>query len=155
MDDGEPKSRYDAAQYGRAKVSKNEALFIECVLAATAEAGVLPPPELGLPKSVGKVVDYDAVKKLMKDKMLREDDNTPDGEKRHRERVKSAVRRAREGLMHIKVVSCHNPYIWWTGKPVGGVKATYPKQTGFFDRGNDEAPLSAGPHDDPFGEFIT
>lgn len=116
-----------------AKVSKQEALFLQCVLDATAENGVPAPATLGLPYSIGKVVDYDFVKRLMSAKMLREEDNTPEGQKAHRERVKSAVRRAREGLMHVKIVGADSPFIWWTGRPVRGMAATQPRQRDLLD----------------------
>lgn len=97
-----------------------ERLFFECVLEAIAEHGIAPPLALGLPSSIGRVVDYDHVKAFMARKMLREDDNTDEGKKRHRERVKSALKRARENLTAFKVVGVDNPFIWWTGKAVRG-----------------------------------
>lgn len=129
------------------KISRNEQMFIQCVIDAAAEQGVPPPPELGLPRSLDRVVDYDAVKHRIKQKMLREDDNTDEGRERHKNRVKMAVRRAREGLMHVKVIGCHAPFIWWTGKPVQGVPATQRKTRDMF---TDEG---EGPGDDDLKDF--
>ena len=114
--------------------TKQEALFMNCLMECLDEHGVAAPAELGLPRSIGKVVEYDHVKALMSSKMLREDDNTEEGRKRHRERVKSAVRRSRENLQHLKVIGCTSPFIWWAGRPVRGVKATQPKPQTLFDQ---------------------
>jgi hypothetical protein len=78
--------------------------------------------ELALPRSIGAVVDYDYVKRMMFTKMLRDDDNTEEGRGRHRERTKSAIKRARQRLMHLRVIGCHDPFIWWQGRPVRGIK---------------------------------
>lgn len=115
------------------KASKAEMLFLQCVIEATASDGVAPPPELGLPRSIGKVVDYDIVKRLISAKMLREEDNSEEGQKRHRERVKKANKRAREFFTYTKVIGGHMPFIWWTGKPVRGVPETQPKRRELFD----------------------
>lgn len=115
------------------KANSQEALFLRCILQCQNEFGITPPAELALPRSVGLVVDYDYVKRLMFTKMLRDDDNTPDGRKRHADRVKKAVQRAREKLMHWRVVGCHDPFIWWTGKPVRGVKETQRTTPSLFE----------------------
>jgi len=109
------------------RLSKQEGLFFECVLDALAEHGVSPPAQLQLPNSVGKVVDYDHVKDLMARRMLREDDNTPEGKEKHRNRVRAALQRAREALFNVKIIGTDSPYIWWTGKPVKGVAKTQPR----------------------------
>jgi hypothetical protein len=107
-----------------AAVTASEALCLRCVLQCQNDHGIKPPDLLGLPRSIGLVVDYDYVKRLMFTKLLRDEDNTPDGLARHREKVKKAIKRAREKLMHGRVVGCYDPFIWWTGKPVNGVKET-------------------------------
>lgn len=132
-------------RHSGAKASKGEILFLQCVIDAMASDGIAPPPTLGLPRSIAKVVDYDFVKQLMAQKMLREDDNTPEGIKRHKERVKSAVKRTREGLMHIKVIGANSPYIWWTGKAVRGMAVTQPKARDLLDDRRDDSDL---------GEFV-
>jgi hypothetical protein len=86
--------------------------------------GSKPMPELGLPWKIGVVVDYDYVKRLMFTKMLRDDDNTEEGRSRHRERTKQAIKTARTRLMAIDVVDLHDPFIWWTGRPVCGIRET-------------------------------
>lgn len=102
------------------KLAPLERLFFECVLEALAEHGIAPRAPLGLPQSIARVVDYEHVKAFMARKMLREDDNTDEGKKRHRERVKSALKRARETLTNFKVIGVENPYVWHTGKAVHG-----------------------------------
>lgn len=115
------------------RVSTNEALFLRCVLQCQNDYGIRPPAELGLPRSIGLVVDYDHVKLLIAQKMLRDDDNTEAGRKAHYERVKKAIKRAREKLMHLRIIGCHDPFIWWTGKPVRGVKETQRNDPSLFD----------------------
>ena len=129
------------------RASKNEILFMECLLEMLDERGVSPPPpELQLPRSIPRVVDYASVKRLMASRMLREEDDTEDGHKRHRDRVKQALGRARVGLMHWKIVAGHSDrdLIWWTGKSVRGVKATQPKRRDLF---GDDAPSVGGVED--------
>jgi len=104
-------------------ITANEALFLRCILQCQNNYGS-PPPELSLPRSIGVVVDYDFVKRMMFTKMLRDDDNTEEGRKRHRERTKSAIKRARTRLMHARVIGCLDPFIWWQGKPIRGIKET-------------------------------
>jgi hypothetical protein len=115
------------------RVSTNEALFLRCVLQCQNDYGIRPPDVLGLPRSIGLVVDYDYVKRLMFTKMLRDEDNTPEGLARHREKVKKAIKRAREKLMHGKVIGCHDPFIWWSGRPVRGIKETQRNDPSLFD----------------------
>ncbi|MGV1446010.1 AAA family ATPase, partial [Klebsiella pneumoniae] len=130
-----------------AKVTKQEALFLTCMLEALDSDGIAPPLELKasndvqLPGSVARVVDYDIVKRLMGNKMLREEDSSIEGQKRHRQRVKSALKRAREGLQHVGVVNGYGPLnlIWWTGKAVRGIRATQPRSAELFDDRNQPA----------------
>jgi hypothetical protein len=135
----------DASQGYR--VSTNEALFLRCVLQCQNEYGIKPPDVLALPKSIGLVVDYDYVKRMMFTKMLRDEDNTPDGLARHREKVKKAIKRAREKLMHGRVVGCHDPFIWFTGRPVRGVKETQRNDPSLFDA---PPPITAPGEDEDF-----
>lgn len=116
-----------------AKVTRQDVLFLECVLEAIDTVGVSTPLSLELPRSISKVVDYDHVKRLVSKKTLREEDNTEDGLRKHREKTKKAVGRARERLQYLKVIGCESPYIWWTGKPVRGLAATQPKDRTLFD----------------------
>jgi hypothetical protein len=130
---------------GRFKeVSKQDALFLQCLLDATASDGIKPPAALNLPHSIRKVVDYDFVKKLMGQRMLQEEDNTPEGIKRHRERAKSANQRARHRLAAINVIGTNSPFIWWTGEPVRGVRATYPYQRDLLEAPSPEDSIDLG-----------
>lgn len=115
------------------KASKNEALFLTSLLEALDESGVPPPPELQLPSSISRVVNYDAVKLILSKKMMNEGDDSEEGRTRHQTRVRVAVGRCRTQLMSVKVIDCSSPFIWWTGRAVRGVKATYPKSSDLFD----------------------
>jgi AAA domain/DnaB-like helicase N terminal domain len=138
--DSEP-SRRQEGQFG-VHATKAEQLFIQCLLDCLDDFGQDKPPALGLPPSVSRVVEYDHVKRELAKKMLREEDDSEAGRKAHRDRVKKALKRAREQMMHAKVVGCHDPFIWWTGKAVSGVKATQAPSRTLFDAA-DETP-SAG-----------
>ena len=139
--DARPSGRDDGSGY---RANKSEILFMECLLQAIDESGAPPPPELGLPRSVSRVADYDRVKRLIANRMLSEEDQTPEGQKRHRERVRKAVARARENLAHWKIIigNAEKNIIWWTGKPVKGVPATQPKKRDLFE--NEPPPISDG-----------
>jgi hypothetical protein len=130
------------------RLSTQETLFFQCVLDALSEHGVAPPAGLQLPASVGKVVDYEHVKTAMARKMLREEDNTDEGKKRHRERVKQALKRARETLTQYQVVGADSPYLWHTGKPVQGFPQTYPRKQDTLFR-PEQKPLG------PAGDDVT
>lgn len=104
------------------RVSTNEALFLRCVLQCQNDYGIKPPAELGLPRSIGIVVDYDYVKRLMFTKMLRND--TEDGRARCRKETYLVLKAARTCLMEVGVVGSDDPFVWWTGKPVRGVNET-------------------------------
>ena len=108
----------------RLRISSNEALFLRCILQCQWDYGSKPMPELGLPWTIGVVVDYDYVKRLMFTKMLRDDDNTEQGRARHHERTKSVIKAARTRLMAIDVVGFLDPFIWWSGRPVRGIRET-------------------------------
>lgn len=131
------------------RLTANERLFFECLIEATAEHGIAPPPGVEAPPSV-RVVDYSHVKDRMARKMLRDDDDTEEGKKRHRERAKTALKRAREALVNFKVVAADNPFIWATGKRVQGIEI--PGQRKDYDDGatapTDEA------YDDDLGSIL-
>jgi hypothetical protein len=132
VDDGQPRDSGERSSEGL-RISSNEALFLRCILQCQNDYGAKPIPELGLPRSIGVVVDYDYVKRMMFTKMLRDDDNTEEGRNRHRERTKSAIKRARQRLMHLRVIGCHDPFIWFTGRPVRGIKETQRHAPELFD----------------------
>lgn len=102
----------------------NDALFLRAMIDAIDAHGVAPPPMLGLPQSIAKVVHYDHVKTAFW--ALNPDDGN--NEDRHRETVKKALQRARERLQTRFIVSVANPYIWLSGKPVKGIIKAKPEQ---------------------------
>jgi hypothetical protein len=118
---------------GLSIITAQEARFLRCILKSQSELGMKPPAELALPRTIGIVVDYDHVKRLMFTKMLRDDDNTEEGRKRHRERTKTAIKYARQRLMHLRVIGCHDPFVWWTGRPVRGIRETQRHDPSLFD----------------------
>lgn len=107
------------------RVTLNEALFLRCLLQCQNDHGIRPPRELGLPSAIGIVVDYDQVKRLIFTKMLRDEDNTPEGLDRFRKVVADTIRASRTLLMELGIVGSDDPFVWWTGLPVSGVKETW------------------------------
>jgi hypothetical protein len=103
------------------------------ILQCQCDYGGKPMAELSLPRSIGVVVDYDYVKRLMFTKMLRHDDNTEEDRASHRERTKQAIKTARTRLMALDVVGCHDPFLWWTGRPVRGIRETQKHDPSLFD----------------------
>lgn len=108
--------------------NNNEQIFLKCLFEAIDDFGVAPPRELRLHHSIRVVVDYDQVKSLVARRMLREEDNTDEGKKRHYERTKQMLKRAREGLTRYNVIGTDTPYIWHTGKPIQGFPRTQPRE---------------------------
>lgn len=99
------------------KASTNDSMFLKAVLAALNDHGETPSPLLALPPSITRVVDYLKVKEAFKN--LNPDDGND--EVKWRERLKQALRRARERLLDHRIVGVSSPYIWLTGKPVRGI----------------------------------
>ena len=124
------------------KLSNNEALFFRCVIEALSSLDAVPPePRLGLPSSVGKVVDYEHVKLLMHKRMLPDGEIDDAAKKAHKEKVKKALQRARESLTRYQVIGTDAPWIWHTGKPVRGFPSTMPRRETTWRR----------PEQDPIG----
>jgi len=99
------------------KASANDSMFLKALLSALADKGQTPSPLMALPHSIAKVVDYEHVKEAFKN--LNPDDG--DDAARWRERLKQALRRARERLLDHRIIGVNSPYIWITGKPVRGI----------------------------------
>jgi hypothetical protein len=70
---------------------------------------------------------------MMFTKMLRDDDSTVEGRARHRERTKSVIKAARTRLMALDVVGFLDPFIWWSGRPVIGIRETQKHDPSLFD----------------------
>lgn len=137
--------RTDDDKHLGVKVNRSEAVFLKALLDALDESGIAAPAELGL--DVGtRVVDYDVVKRLILNRTLREEDNTEDGRKKHRNRIRVSNQRSRIWLENTGVIGCHTPYIWWTGKPVRGIARTQPKERDLF--------ASPHPDDEDVNEFF-
>jgi hypothetical protein len=101
------------------RLTPKERLFFECLMEALGSHGVVPTAGVPAP-AFARAVRYDHVKAAMYRRMigeLKEDD--PDRAKKI-DRVRDALRRAREALMGFKVIWAHSGYVWWTGKAVRG-----------------------------------
>lgn len=108
------------------RVSTNEALFLRCVLQCQMDYGIAPAANIraiiGLSPSIGIIVDYDYVKRLMCTKMPLLN-STFDQERRALcgELAGMALKAARTKLAKAGVIGFYDPFVWWTGEPVEGV----------------------------------
>lgn len=108
--DGQPAS---AVGY---RPSPGDTLFLRALAAALETKGIATPPDLGIPPSIVRVVDYEHVKRVFGEMNPDDGDDTP----KWVERLRKALRRARERLYGFKIIGAANPYIWLTGRPVRG-----------------------------------
>lgn len=115
------------------KVPTQTKIFFECILKAVEDRGEISPPELGLPRSIGKVVDYEHVKRLMFNQMLDDRKGEDVDVAKLREAGRKAIERARLTLMDHKLIGVHSPFVWITGKPVRGVKMPNQSAPDLFD----------------------
>ncbi|CAN5491648.1 hypothetical protein BH11PSE4_BH11PSE4_42840 [soil metagenome] len=122
----------DEVKWKEWTVTAKEALFLRCVLKAQVEQGMKPLHQLKVPSTIGVVVDYDIVKRLFYSQELREENADEDVRKKHLAAAKQALGRARRRLMHDGIIGCHDPFIWWTGKPVRGIKKTQKHDPSLF-----------------------
>lgn len=114
------KTEFAAEKPAGFRLSKPEMLFFQCVVDALHAHGIRRPARSGVPKDVGRVIDYDHVKLLMARRMLAGADSSPEGIERHRAKVKTALKRARVALMTFSIIGVDGNFIWYTGKPVRG-----------------------------------
>lgn len=122
----------------------HDAMFLRALVKAIEDFGVEPPPHLGLPPSIRKVVHYDHVKMIFRD--MNPDDG--DDSDRHRETLKKALQRARLKTIDRRVVNVANPYIWPTGVTVVGINGL----SGNFMEQNAEPPR--GPDSPGVAEYM-
>jgi hypothetical protein len=54
------------------RISSNEALFLRCILQCQCDYGSKPLPELGLPRTIGIVVDYERGSQSLRQQALAE-----------------------------------------------------------------------------------
>ncbi|RUV23456.1 MULTISPECIES: AAA family ATPase [unclassified Mesorhizobium] len=99
------------------KATSNDSLFLKALLSSLTERGQAPSVMMALPPSITRVVDYEHVKEAFKN-LNPDDGNDP---AKWRERLKQALRRARERLLDHRIIGVNSPYIWITGKPVRGI----------------------------------
>lgn len=121
-----------------------EETFFRAMLQALGNAGVPPPSDLmkdgerlTLPRSVGQVVSWQAIQTVYRS-MIPIDDETKDGMKRRRDRIKTAMQRARAELHKRNVIGIGQVgveaedkaptfYIWPGGRPVAGDGLRWPE----------------------------
>ena len=124
--------RVSDAEPGTWHLNKGEATFFRAMMRALAEKGLKPLPAMEpYPgSSVGLVVAWSAVTEVYRS-MVPNDDDTPEGRLKYRNRIKSAMHRARDDLARRNVLgvgevrsedveraSAH--YVWPAGRPVRG-----------------------------------
>lgn len=128
-----PSERKDDGSIG-VRVPAQTKIFLECVLETVRDYGVPPPPELNLPRSISKVADWTMVKRLFGKKSMSDEVDAGDKELKT-DTLKKSLTRARERLLALQVIGNDSPtnVIWWTGKPVHGMRETQPKRRELFD----------------------
>lgn len=112
------------------KASPGDSVFLKALIKALAEHGEAPSPLLALPPSIIRVVDYAKVKEAFKSL------NPDDGNDvvKWKERLKTALKRARERLLDHNIIGISSPHIWITGKPVRGIIRPKDNGTDFRDQ---------------------
>ena len=116
-EEGTPAEERVAVQAeGAFRLNNTEGIFFRALMSALVDNGQAPPPELQLPAGIRTVVNYDEVKRKYARLVLAESDDP----KKHAERLKKALQRARENLFSFRIIGVDNPWIWWTGRPVHG-----------------------------------
>lgn len=109
------------------KAKPHEMTFMRCLLECLDEHGVPPSSVHGLilPKSIDKVVDF----KFMREKFWQSSTQlqVDEDEKKHDARIRQDLSRAGKWLSMGGVIGVYKPtksaqYIWWTGRPVAGLK---------------------------------
>lgn len=90
------------------KLSPYECDFLMCLEVAIDEHGIEPPASLFLPASITRVVNY----KHVKAQCLR-----------GRPKIsKAELEKSLNALMMLEVVGIDAPFVWHTGRAVGGVR---------------------------------
>jgi DNA primase catalytic core len=123
--------------------------FRDALMKALNEHGVPPPPELRLPASVDRVVEWDLVKIAYRKAAVPDEGEAKDS----KDKLKTYVRRYREffqaqGVMATDTVSRRDgevevatSYVWLTGKPVYGSGFAWPTRRKERKVGPDRVPI--------------
>lgn len=112
------------------RANAGDTSFLHALIRALRENGESPPENINAPPGVVRVVDYTHVKACYKRQNVREDVDTS----KEQNRISQGLKRARENMVKFGVVAFDRPedshagWIWLTGRPVWGMKETYPKQ---------------------------
>jgi hypothetical protein len=118
----EPAEAGKSGTPGAAVLSPQQRRFMDALFEALDSHGTATASMLGLPRSVGKIVDYNHVKKIFARRELNDGEDPRD----HSQRLRTALSRARKELGDRKVIGADNPYIWWTGRPIEGMTTGAP-----------------------------
>lgn len=123
------------------RANKSEVEFFKAVLKALEDHGIRPLAELALPQSISRVVDWVHVAKAYRAANPNDEGETLEGRKRYADRIKKAVRRARQTLQNGGVIgvlqlarqdgtpedSEPGHVLWATGKRIYGLGLSWPE----------------------------
>ncbi len=141
---------------GSFHLKQHEVMLFRALLKALSDGGHAPPPSLGLPASIPRVVTYAELSAAYKSLVPSDEGADAGAEKRYRNTIKSQLRRARDQMLNYRVIGIERVgaeeggyhVVWPTGRAVFGQGLQWPS-AGRAAAMKDEAPL---PTDEATGE---
>lgn len=132
-------------------LNDGEQTFFQVLLKAIDEAGIATPPELKLPQSVAKVIDWRTFGRIYKRTVPNDESDDDAGKKRYNERIKKAVDRARKYLLKTRVIGIDSVgdepnavhYMWPSGRRVIGTHFVWPPEPKKVKEPEPQKPLLA------------
>lgn len=113
--------------------------FLKALQSALDRSGIAPPPDVDCGPTIGRVVNYDAVKIAYRDlNPIDEIGADEDARKRHHENLARLLKNARQDMQRFGIIGVSGQWMWLSGKPVRGL---------FVDRYADPRPEPPGPDD--------
>ncbi|RRY08847.1 ATP-binding protein [Brucella anthropi] len=101
------------------KVRDHEREFLSALAEVIDKKGVMPPPDLAVPKDVVLVASVEDVRTLYKEQLAA----TEDGDEEQVEtRLRQRWSRATKQMLKWKIVGSKKPWLWFTGKEVQGFR---------------------------------
>lgn len=134
---------------GSFHLKQYEVMLFRALLKALAEGGQVPPPSLGLPASIPRVVTYAELSAAYKS-LVPNDEGTDDAaEKRYRNTIKSQLRRARDQMLNYRVIGIERAgaeeggyhVVWPTGRAVFGQGLQWPNAKYAAARKDEPLPI--------------
>lgn len=103
---------------GQITPNKTEEEFLKALSEAIEQKGVMPPPELGTPSNVTLVATEADVKRAYWARLRATEAGD---EKQVQDRLRARWSRATRSMLKWNVIGSHDPWLWFTGRPVAEV----------------------------------